>query len=309
MPWTYLARRLLLVPVTLIGVFTVTFALTYVVPGDPVRIMMGDRKVLTAEDMARVRAEWGLDDPWHARYLHYLEGVVKGDLGRSYRSQAPVLSLLLERFPATALLAVTSVVVGALLGVPLGVACARRQDTWLDRTLLVGTIAGISAPGFWLAVLGMYALGVKLHLLPIGGYGRPSHLVLPVLVLAVSVVATWCRLTRTMVLEVMGSDYVRTARAKGLGERVVMYRHVLRNALIPVVTSIGIGLAALLGGTAIIEQVFAWPGIGKLVLDAVNYLDYPVIQGGNLFFATITVFVNLAVDLLYGVLDPRVSYR
>ncbi|MDI6895536.1 MAG: ABC transporter permease [Bacillota bacterium] len=305
---TYVARRLLWVPVTVWGVITITFFLMYIIPGDPARILIGGH-VATAEGLAQLRHQMGLDRPVLVQYVDYLTKALRGDLGRSFRLRVPISTLILQRVPNTALLAAASVLIALLVAVPLGVLAATSRSRAFDRLVIALSTAGVSAPAFWVGVVSLYYLAFRARWLPIGGTGTVAHLVLPVLVLGLRPTAVLARLTRSSMLDVVRADYVRTARAKGLGERTVIYRHALRNAINPVLTYSGLLLAYLLGGAVVIENVFAWPGLGKLLVDAMGSYDFPLVQGVVLFSASVIVLFNLLVDVLYAVLDPRVSYR
>ena len=304
----YLARRLAyLVPVWL-GISVLAFALALLAPGDPVRqvLQAGGIDAPSAEQVIAMRRELGLDQPGPVRYVRWLADAVRGDLGRSIRTGEPVLQSLVDRFPLTAALAIVAIVLGLLIALPIGVISALFRNSLVDHVARLGALVGASVPSFWLAYLLILFFAVQLRLLPVAGASEPRHIVLPALTLAIGAAASLTRLTRSAVLEELMQDYVRTARSKGLRERSVVVGHALRNALIAIVTITGIRLAALLGGAVIVETIFAWPGIGKYVVDSIFIRDYPTIQGFVLFTGTIVLLVNLAVDVSYVWLDPRV---
>ena len=304
----YIARRLAyLVPVWL-GISVLAFALALLAPGDPVRqvLQAGGIDAPSAEQVIAMRRELGLDQPGPVRYAIWLGDAVRGDLGRSYRTGEPVLQSLVDRFPRTAVLALLAVGLGLAIAVPLGIVSALFRDSFVDQVARLGALVGASIPSFWLAYLLILFFAVQLRALPVAGASEPRHIVLPALTLAIGAAASLTRLTRSAMLEELFQDYVRTARSKGLRERVVVVTHALRNALIAIVTITGIRLATLLGGAVIVETIFAWPGIGKYVVDSIFNRDYPTIQGFVLFTGTVVLLVNLAVDVSYVWLDPRV---
>ncbi|CAN5873488.1 MAG: ABC transporter permease [Gemmatimonadota bacterium] len=304
----YIARRILsLVPVWL-GISLLAFSLANLAPGDPAQLILLRQtgELPTEEAVQRLREQLGLDDPFPVRYARWLADAAQGDLGTSYRTGEPVLGALLERFPATLQLAVAALLIGLSIGIPLGVLSAVRRDSGLDHASRVGVLLGASIPNFWLGYLFILLFAVVLGWLPVAGAGSWQHLVLPALTLGVGGAASLTRLTRSTVLEELQADYVRTARAKGLAERAVVMRHALRNALNPIVTLTGMRFGGLLAGAVVVETVFAWPGIGKFLVDAIYDRDYPTIQGFVLFTGTVFVLLNLLVDLGYAWLDPRV---
>ncbi len=304
---TYIARRLLLAVPTLFGVLVVVFLLIYVAPGDPVQEMVGERA--DAATIARLRAELRLDDPLPVQFGHYAAGVVRGDLGRSYITNRPIVSDLLERFPKTLQLAGAAMLLAATIGITVGVLTARRPGGWLDRLALGATYVGISFPVYWVGLILIVVFAVELRWLPPSGYGGLEYLVLPALALGSRSIAFLARVTRSAMLEVLGSDLVRTARAKGLDEsRVVVGRHALRNALIPVITVLGLDFGYYLTGSILTETIFSWPGLGRYVVTAITRRDLPAIQGAVLFLSVVFVLVNLITDLAYAKADPRVAY-
>jgi peptide/nickel transport system permease protein len=305
-----LRRLIALIPV-LIGVAIVVFVIIRLVPGDAVDIMLGEYN--DPEVAARIRRYLGLDRPFHTQFLSWTAGLLRGDLGLSIRTGRAVSTEILQRFPATLQLAGAAVLLSLAIGIPFGVVSATRRNTLVDFVGRIFALGGISMPHFWLGILLILVFAVNLHLLPSGGYRSPAeglsqnlrYLIMPALTLGYSMSAVTMRMTRSAMLEVLSQDHVRTARAKGLLEYLVIQRHVLRNALIPVVTVVGIQVGHLLGGTVVIEEVFSWPGIGSLVVRAILQRDYPVVQGVVLLLASFFVLTNLLVDLAYGFLDPR----
>jgi ABC-type dipeptide/oligopeptide/nickel transport system permease component len=290
----------------LIGVSLVAFFMSHLVPGDPVAVMLGTNA--TQEDYDRLRQELGLNDPLYVQYWHYVSNAVQGDFGRSIRSGQPVLSEIWSRFPSTLELTVCAIVTAAVVGMSLGVFAAVSKRGSVDAGIMTFALVGISMPTFWSGILMILLFGLKLGWLPIAGSGWKS-LIMPTITLAAPAAAVLARMTRSSMLEVLGQDFVRTARAKGLRDRFVVIRHVLRNALVPVITIVGIQFGALLGGAVIVESVFSRPGLGRYTVTAIEQRDFPQIQGIVLFAAAIYVFVNLAVDLMYAVIDPRIRYR
>ncbi|HVE80425.1 MAG TPA: ABC transporter permease [Gemmatimonadaceae bacterium] len=300
----FLLRRFALAVPTLVGVLVVVFLLLYVAPGDPVLAMVGERA--DAATIERLRAELRLDDPLPLQFVHYVGGAVRGDFGRSYITNRPILGDILERFPKTLLLAVTAMTLAAVLGISLGVLSARRPGGWADRLALGGAYIGISFPVYWVGLILIFVFAVVLRWLPPSGYGRPEFLVLPALALGSRSIAFLARVTRSSMLETLGSDYVRTARAKGAPERLVVGRHALRNALIPIVTVLGLDFGNYLTGSILTETIFSWPGIGRYVVNAIARRDLPAIQGAVLFLSVVFVTVNLLTDIAYAKADPRV---
>ena len=285
----------------------VVFLLLYVAPGDPVQEMVGERA--DAETIARLRRELRLDDPVPVQFAHYAGGVLSGDLGTSYITGRPILRDVAERFPKTLLLAATAMVLAALVGISIGVVTARWPGGLLDRITLGVAYLGISFPVYWVGLLLILLFAVTLRWLPPSGYGRAEYLVLPALALGSRSIAFLARVTRSSMLEVLGSDFVRTARAKGLVERTVVVRHALRNALIPVITVLGLDFGYYLTGSILTETIFSWPGLGRYVVNAISRRDLPAIQGSVLFLSVVFVAVNLLTDLAYAKADPRVSYE
>ncbi|MDR7483649.1 MAG: ABC transporter permease [Armatimonadota bacterium] len=303
---SYLLRRLGLAVPTLIGVTVIVFALIRLIPGDPARLILGLQA--SEDEVQRLRLELGLDRPLYVQYARFLARLARGDLGQSAVTREPVIDEIGSRLPATVQLAVSSIVVATLVGMAAGILSATRQYAAADYLVMTVALFGVSLPVFWLGLMLMLLFSVYLNWLPAGGYGTPAHLVLPTVALAAFSIAIIARMTRSSLLEVFNQDYIRTARAKGLHGRVVILRHALRNALIPVITVIGLQFGALLGGAILTETVFAWPGMGRLLVTAITSRDYAVIQGVVLIFAGLFTLVNLVVDVLYAYVDPRIHY-
>ena len=304
----YLLRRLVyLVPVWL-GISFVAFALTNLTPGDPARLMLQRDlgRQPTGEEVARARRDLRLGDPFLVRYVRWVGGAIRGDLGTSYRTGESVFTALLDRFPNTLQIALLGLGGALAVALPLGVMAAVWRNSLVDHLSRVVALLGASMPSYWTAYLLILLFAVRLHLLPVAGRGTWQHLVLPSATLGLGAGASLMRLTRSEMLEVLGQDFIQTSRAKGLGPRAVVVGHALRNALIPVLTVAGMRFAGLLGGAVIVETIFAWPGIGKFVLDSIFDRDYPVIQGFVVFMVSVFLLVNLAVDLSYALLDPRI---
>ncbi|TDE16041.1 nickel ABC transporter permease [Jiangella asiatica] len=300
----YLARRLLFSVFVLWGAVSVIFLVLRLVPGDPAMVLLGPDA--TASQVDELRARMGLDEPLIVQYGIYLRDVVRLDFGESFRMSVDAMDLVLSRLPNTAQLAVAALGLSILIGFPLGVVAALKANTLTDRVISVLSLVGQSTPAFWVGIVFILVFARTLDVLPSGGTGGWQHLVLPAVTLALPFLAILVRLTRSGLLEVIHEGYVQTARAKGLRERVVIFPHAARNALIPVVTVVGLQFGQLLGGTVIVETVFAWPGVGRLLVDAISHRDYGVVQAAVLFIAGVFVLVNLVVDILYGYLDPRV---
>jgi ABC-type dipeptide/oligopeptide/nickel transport system permease component len=298
----YVAARVVQAVLALLGVTVVAFVLVSL-SGDPAFIL------LTPEageaQRAAFRRMYGLDEPLPVQYARYLEHVVRGDFGRSFAFDRPALTVVLERIPATLELTCAAILLGVAIGIPAGVLAATRERTWVDRAVMVVVLVGQSIPTFWLGVLMIRIFAVNLHWLPVSGRGTWLQLVMPAMALALWLVALLARITRSEMLESLAQDYVRTARAKGLSERGVTVRHALGNALLPIVTLIGLQIGTLLGGAVITETVFAWPGVGTLVFDAILRKDYPVVLAVVELVAAAFIVINMSLDLLYGYLDPR----
>lgn len=331
----YIARRILsLIPV-LLGVSIIVFALIRMIPGDPVTVMLGERA--RVEDIERVRAEMGFDRPIYVQYVEWMGRVLRGDLGTSIINKTPVMGELKSRLPATIELVVVAMIFGITVGVTVGIISAIRQNSWIDLTTTVGVLLGVSMPIYWLALILIYALAVNRQIFPpsarldveldvvrrtnfmlvdtllMGDFSlflnAVWHLILPAFVLSTTVMPIIARMTRSTMLEVLRQDYVRTADSKGLKSRVVITQHALKNALLPVITIVGLQLGGLLGGALLTETIFSWPGMGLWTYRAILSRDYPIVQGAVLVSATIYVVVNLLVDVSYAYVDPRIRYR
>lgn len=303
----YTARRVLQAIPVVLGVSVIVFALMNVLPGDAVTAMNAEFG-MTPEAMARMRTELGLDQPIYIRVARSLWQLLQGDLGSSIYNNRGVVEQILEQLPATIQLAVASMVIGVVLGIVFGTLAAVRQNSWIDTTSMVISLVGVSMPVFWLGLLLIMLFSVSLSWLPATGTGGPETLIMPALALSFRLVGTTARLVRSSMLEVLHAEYVTTARAKGLMERVVLTRHALRNALIPVVTMVGIQFGVMLGGAVVIETVFGRQGIGSMAVQAIIARDYPLVQGVVLLTAVSYVVVNLLVDISYGFIDPRIRY-
>jgi peptide/nickel transport system permease protein len=304
---SFVVRRLLLTVPVLLGVLFVVMLTLDLIPGDPVALMLGD--AATKENVARFREHLGLDKPLVVRYLQYLGRVAQGDLGRSIQQNRPVVDELRDAWPATLQLTVAALILAAAVGVVSGVVSAVWPNSLFDAVSRLASLFGLSMPVFWTGLVLIVLLAFWLPLFPVGGTGSPAHLVLPAVTLALPSIAMIARMTRSSVLEVLREDYVRTARAKGVGERVVVVKHALRNAAIPILTLLGLQAGQLMGGAVLTETVFAWPGLGRLMVKAIFARDYILLQGAVLVFALAFVVINLIVDLSYGALDPRVSQQ
>jgi peptide/nickel transport system permease protein/oligopeptide transport system permease protein len=302
----FVVRRLLLAIPTLIGVLVVVFLLLYVAPGDPVQEMVGERA--DEATIARLRKELHLDESLPRQFALYAGGIMTGNLGRSYITDRPIIQDIRERFPKTLLLAVTAMAFASLVGISLGVLSARYAGGWVDRLSLGIAYLGISFPVYWVGLLLILVFAVMLQWLPPSGYGKVTYLILPALALGSRSIAFLARVTRSAMLEILGSDFVRTARAKGLHERAVVVKHALRNALIPIITVLGLDFGSYLTGSILTETIFSWPGIGRYVVNAISRRDLPAIQGSILFLSVVFVLVNLLTDLAYAKADPRVAY-
>ena len=300
----YLLSRLAWALVILVGTTFITFAIVFLVPGDPARVVAGPRA--DAATLAAIRHELGLDQPLPVQYGRYVARLLHGDLGRSYATRQPVATTLARRLPATATLACAGLVIAVLVGLAGGLLTAPFAGTWIDRGALLLSLALLSAPVFWLGMLGLYYLGFRWRLVPLGGAGDLRHLLLPALVLGVGTGVYYARLLHTNLQDVLHQEYIRAARARGVGPLRLVGVHALRNAALPLLTVIGLDFAALMNGVVLTETVFHWPGLGRLAFDAVLALDVPIIMGTVLLSASLVVFTNLAVDLLYRLVDPRI---
>ena len=305
---TFLLKRGLAVIPLLLGVTIIVFLMMQLVPGDPVALMLGEVSVASADDMAQLREELGLNDPLPIQYWHYISGLVQGDLGTSMRTRRPVTELILSRLPSTMELTAAGLAIAILMGLGLGLLAALNHNTVIDNLAVVIALLGVSIPSFWLGLLLMQVFSLKLGWLPVLGSGGARGLVLPAVTLGIWAAGDIARLTRSGVLEVIRQDYVRTAQSKGLPRSRLVVRHVLRNALIPVVTVIGIRFGQVLAGTVIIETVFSRPGLGLTLVNAIIAKDFPLVQGIVLFVASAYVLANFVVEAAYTWLDPRIEY-
>lgn len=303
---TFLLRRLLLAIPTLLGVLVVVFALLYIAPGDPVMEMVGERA--DSATIAQLRKQLHLDEPRPKQFAAYASGVIHGDLGTSFITGRPIARDIAERFPKTLELACAAMLLAVVLGISVGVVTAAYPGGWLDRLTLAFTYLGISFPVYWVGLILILVFAMILRWLPPSGTGGLAFLVLPAFALGTRSIAFLARMTRSAMLEVLGSDYIRTARAKGLPRTAVLARHALRNALIPVVTVIGLDFGSYLTGSILTETVFSWPGLGRYVVNAISKRDLPAIQGSILFLSVVFVVVNIIADLTYAATDPRVEY-
>ncbi len=300
----YVGRRLAQTLFVIWGAVTITFLIVRLVPGDPAALLVGPSA--TKAQLQAVRAQLGLDDPFFVQYVRYLADVVRLDFGESYRLGGSAMGHVVARLPATVILAVAAMIITLAVSFPLGITAARRPQGLIDRLISTASLVGQSLPPFWVGIMLILIFAGFLQVLPASGAGSLQSLVLPAVALSLPFVGWLARLIRSGLLEELGGEYVRTARAKGLSERVVFYVHVLRNALVPVVTAAGLVMGAFIGGAVIIEVVFAWPGIGRLLVDSINFRDYSVVQAAVIVLAVVYVFLNLVVDLLYNYLDPRI---
>lgn len=301
----FIGKRILMLIPVLIGVSLIVFTLMQLSPGDPAQIILGAQAA--PEDIARLRTEMGLDDPLVIQFGRFLLGVFRLDFGTSYKDNMPVLQKLMEALPYTAQLTFAAIVVALLIGIPVGIISATKQYSVFDRIATIGALIGFSTPNFWLSIMLILVFSVNLGWLPVSGAGSFKHLILPAIALGTQSAAVFTRMTRSSMLEVLNQDYIRTARAKGLDNRVVILKHALKNALIPVITVVGLQIGLLFGGAILTETVFAWPGVGRLMIDSIRAKDTPVVQGGVIFTASIFVVINLLVDILYAYVDPRVK--
>jgi len=303
----FLARRLLLTIPVLLGVATLVFSLIHLIPGDPAQAMLGE--AAPQADVVELRHRLGLDRPLIEQYGMFLKGLVKGDLGTSLRTGQPVTDQIVERMPATFELAAAAMIVAIAFAMPLGIVAAVRRGTVADHAAMTISLAGVSVPNFWLGPMLAIIFAVELGWLPVSGRGTWAHLVLPAISLGAALAAILARMTRATMLEELREQYVQAARARGASKSRAVLRHAFRNSLIPVVTLLGLQFGAVLTGAVITETIFAWPGIGRLLIQSIGFRDYPLVQGCILLIALTYVGVNLATDMVYGVLDPRIRYE
>src|SRR5438876_348455 len=303
----YIVQRLVASGLTLLGVSCIIFLMVRLLPGDPARVIAG--LLASEEDVVMIRRQLGLDQPLHVQYGRFLVHAVRGDLGLSARTSEPVMREITSRLPATLRLALISTLLATGSGVLAGVVAATRLYSGLDYLVSLATLFGVSMPVYWLGLLLIIVFAVQLNWLPAAGAEEPGSAILPSLTLASFSIALVARMTRSTMLEVLGQDFVRTARAKGLREYVVVYRHALRNALIPIITAVGLQFGALLGGAVLTETVFGWPGMGQLLVESIFARDYPMVQGIVLVFSALFILTNFLVDLSYVLIDPRIHYN
>jgi peptide/nickel transport system permease protein len=303
---TYVVRRLWQSALTLVGVSVLVFVILRVVPGDPAKMLLPEGAPQSA--IEELNRQLGLQEPLYVQYGLFVQSVFRGDFGQSFQYRAPALQVVTERLMATVQLALAAMLITVGVGVSLGIVAAVRRGTGYDYASTVLAVLGQSLPNFWLGIMLILLFGVALRWLPTSGFESLRHLILPAVTLAAFPMALVARLTRSSMLEILGRDFIRTGRAKGLAERAVILRHALRNAAVPLLTVLGLQIGTLLGGAVITESVFAWPGMGKLVVDAIFFRDFPVVQTVLILSATLFVVINLLVDLLYTVIDPRIRY-
>ena len=303
----FFVRRLLWTLPVVFGVATLVFLLIHLIPGDPAQVMLGD--AAPPEDVAALRHRLGLDRPLGIQYAAFLGGVVRGDFGQSMRTNQPVRQAIAERLPATIELAVAALVVAIVIGIPLGTVAAVRARTSVDHAATVVALLGISIPNFWLGPILAWVFSIGLGWFPVSGRGTLGHLVLPAVTLGASLAAVLARITRASVIEELREVYVLAARARGLSRLRTVVHHAFRNSLIPIVTVLGLQVGSVLTGAVITETIFAWPGVGRLLIQSITFRDYPLVQGCILLIALTYVAVNLLVDLVYGLLDPRIRYE
>lgn len=315
--YAYIVRRILIGILVAFGVVTLVFFLLHIAPGDPISMLipLETSGGVGTEIADQIRAKYGLDKPLLIQYVTYLERLVHLDFGRSINTRRPVASALIARYPATLQLTFCSLLVAILIALPVGIISAVYQNSLLDNVTRVMALIGVSLPSFWLGLLLMLLFSLKLGWLPASGHGGPlwtweglKHMVMPAVTLGTAVSGILMRLTRSSMLEVLGEDYLNTARAKGLSERVVIYVHALKNALIPVITVLGLQFGGLLGGAVVVETIFAWPGVGRYAIQGITGKDFPVVQGSVLAISLGFIIINLVVDVIYSVIDPRITY-
>ena len=306
----YFIRRTLQFIPTIIGVTLIIFLLLNVLPGNAA-LMAGGRKEMTPQAIEELKEKWGLHHPIHVRYAKYMIGLAKGDMGVSYLRDEPVSDVIAARIWPTLRLSMYAMIIAVGIGIPLGFYSAVKQGTWLDSLSMVGAVSGVSFPQFWLGLLLMYFLCVKAQLFPVTGYGEGAfiNIILPAITLGLGYMALLARTTRAAVLEILTEDYIRTARSKGISEFLIYNKHVLRNALILILTTAGLQFGSMIGQTVVIEKLFSWPGIGSLVVDSIFQRDTPITQGCIIIIIFVFLVVNLLVDLTYSVIDPRIKYQ
>jgi len=301
----YIGRRLLMLIPVLLGVTFIVFSIMYMTPGDPAQLILGESA--PPEAVAELRADMGLDDPFIVQYGRFVKNAVQGDFGKSYTTKRDVFSEIFARFPNTLKLAGVGVALAIAIGIPVGIISATRQYSVLDNVSMIGALLGVSMPNFWLGLMLILFFSVNLGVLPSSGSGTFLHIILPAITLGTGSAAIITRMTRSSMLEVIRQDFIRTARAKGVAEKKVINKHALKNALIPVITVIGLQFGYLLGGAVLTETVFSWPGVGRLLVEAIRAKDTPTVLASVVFMATTFSFVNLLVDVLYAYVDPRIK--
>jgi len=304
--WTYIARRIAQTIPVLFGISVLTFVLIYYLPADPARMYAGPSA--TVETVMRIRHELGLDQPLWVQYIRYMERVLHGDLGFSYRKQIAVTTLILSRIPYTLALTLGGVFVELAIGLPVGIASAVARGRWADRVGMFIALLGVSAPPFWLGLLLLYGLGYLIPIFPLGGTGTPAHLVLPALTAGLGGAAWYARMMRSSMLDILSTDFIRTARAKGLAQFKVIFRHVLPNALNPIITMAGMDIPWFIGGVVLVERVFNWPGLGRLAVEAIETVDVPLILGTVIVTALVVVVSGILIDVVQGLVDPRIRH-
>jgi len=305
----YIIKRLLMLIPVLLGVSLLVFTIMSLTPGDPAQLILGENA--PKEAIAQLRTEMGLDKPFFVQYFRFVINAIQGDFGRSYTTGRVVFDEIFSRFPATLHLAVAGMIIAVGIGIPVGIISATKQYSLIDNVSMLLALLGVSMPNFWQGLMLILLFSVKLKFFPSGGYEGLKSLVLPAITLGTGTAAIITRMTRSSMLEVIRQDYIRTARAKGVAEKVVINKHALKNALIPIVTVVGLQFGSLLGGAVLTESVFSWPGVGRLMVDAIRQKDTPTVLASVVFLATVFSFVNLLVDILYGFIDPRIrsQYR
>ncbi|MCG8500275.1 MAG: ABC transporter permease [Firmicutes bacterium] len=301
----YIFKRVLLLIPVLLGVTFIVFTIMSFTPGDPVQMMLGESA--QPEDMAALTAKMGLDDPFLVQYVRFVGNAIRGDFGRSYVTKREVFAEIFARFPNTLLLTAVAVAIAIAIGIPVGIISATKQYSLTDSLSMIAALLGVSMPNFWLGMMLILVFAVGLGWLPFAGFGSLKSLILPAITLGTGVAAIITRMTRSSMLEVIRQDYIRTARAKGVAERHVINKHALKNALIPVITVVGLQFGQLLGGAVLTESVFSWPGVGRLLVDAIRQKDTPMVLASVVFMATTFSIVNLLVDILYAYVDPRIK--
>ncbi len=302
----YITKKLIFMIPVLIGLTIIVFMILHLSDGSPVDLIVGPNA--TPEVYQNITESLGLDKPLYVQYFTFLKGILKGDLGNSILQNRPVSELIVERFPVTLKIGIYSILLSFLIAVPIGIIAAVNRNTYKDYVSMTAALVGISMPTFWFGLLLIYFFSYKLGWFPISGYGTAKHLILPVITVGLTDAAVTARMVRSSMLEVVGEDYIRTAKAKGLSQKIVIYKHALKNALIPVITLLGMRIGWVFGGSVILETVFSIPGIGRLMVDAIFARDYPVVQGAMLVLAATVLLGNLLADILYALVDPRIKY-